>query len=116
MHRVRFRFGGHGSWLEWKAGVSTQTPEKLFVKDLGLKEGEYVTAIAMAYGDVDKGFYTGSKWAMIPSDQWYNEKYAGKRCRDFYYGVKATESLEPVGGAGEEPDCFIGSHYFIHGV
>lgn len=89
-------------WLEWKAGVSTQTPEKLFVKDLGLQEGEYVTAIAMAYGDVDKGFFTGSKWAMIPSDQWYNEKYAGKRCRDFYYGVKATESLEPVGGTGEE--------------
>ena len=45
-------------WKLWKAGVSTTAAEDLKVSDLGLAEGEKVTAIRFEYGRVEEGFTT----------------------------------------------------------
>ncbi len=43
-------------WRLWKRDVSSTTAEKLAVADLGLEEGEVVTAVRLEYGRVEKGF------------------------------------------------------------
>lgn len=46
----------YAGWRLWKQDVSTATVEKLAVSDLGLEEGEVVTAIRLEYGRVEKDF------------------------------------------------------------
>ena len=45
-------------WKLWKEGVSAATKMRLDVDDLGLAEGEYVTAIRFEHGRVEDGFST----------------------------------------------------------
>ena len=45
-------------WKLWKGGVSTTVAETLDVSQLGLAADEYVTAIRLEYGRVEKGFTT----------------------------------------------------------
>lgn len=45
-------------WKLWKADVSATEAEDLKVSDLGLAEGEHVTAIRFEYGRVEAGFTT----------------------------------------------------------
>lgn len=46
----------YAGWRLWKQDVSTAAVEKLAVSDLGLEEGEVVTAIRLEYGRVEKDF------------------------------------------------------------
>lgn len=46
----------YAGWRLWKQDVSTAAVEKLDVSDLGLEEGEVVTAIRLEYGRVEKDF------------------------------------------------------------
>lgn len=46
----------YAGWRLWKQDVSTAAVEKLDVSDLGLEEGEVVTAIRLEYGRVAKDF------------------------------------------------------------
>lgn len=46
----------YAGWRLWKQDVSTAAVEKLVVSDLGLEEGEVVTAIRLEYGRVEKDF------------------------------------------------------------
>ena len=45
-------------WKLWKSGISTTVAETLDVSQLGLADDEYVTAIRLEYGRVEKGFTT----------------------------------------------------------
>lgn len=46
----------YAGWRLWKQDVSTAAVEKLTASDLGLEEGEVVTAIRLEYGRVEKDF------------------------------------------------------------
>lgn len=53
----------YAGWRLWKQDVSTAAVEKLAVSDLGLEEGEVVTAIRLEYGRVEKDFTSrASEW------------------------------------------------------
>lgn len=53
----------YAGWRLWKQDVSTAVVEKLAVSDLGLEEGEVVTAIRLEYGRVEKDFTSrASEW------------------------------------------------------
>lgn len=53
----------YAGWRLWKQDVSTAAVEKLDVSDLGLEEGEVVTAIRLEYGRVEKDFTSrASEW------------------------------------------------------
>lgn len=53
----------YAGWRLWKQDVSTAAVEKLAVSDLGLEEGEVVTAISLEYGRVEKDFTSrASEW------------------------------------------------------
>lgn len=43
-------------WHLWKEGVSTDIPETLDVEDLGLQEGERITAVRLEFGRVEENF------------------------------------------------------------
>lgn len=45
-------------WKLWRADVPTTVAAELAVADLGLEEGEHVTAIRFEYGRVEQGFTT----------------------------------------------------------
>jgi len=45
-------------WRLWRADVPTTAAAELAVADLGLEEGEHVTAIRFEYGRVEQGFTT----------------------------------------------------------
>lgn len=45
-------------WRLWRADVPTTVAAELAVADLGLEEGEHVTAIRFEYGRVEQGFTT----------------------------------------------------------
>ena len=45
-------------WKLWRADVPTTEATELAVADLGLEEGEHVTAIRFEYGRVEQGFTT----------------------------------------------------------
>lgn len=45
-------------WRLWRADVPTTEAAELAVSDLGLEEGEHVTAIRFEYGRVEQGFTT----------------------------------------------------------
>ncbi len=45
-------------WRLWKAEVPTAEAQKLDVSELGLEEGEAITAVRLEYGRVEKGFAT----------------------------------------------------------
>ncbi len=65
-----FNFEG---WQLWKQDVSTLESSILFIEELELDEGEYVTALAFEHGRVEKGFGT------LPQDdaQWERrDRYA----------------------------------------
>ena len=50
----------------WSQDLSTQESTTLFVEDLQLKEGEYITALAFEHGRVEEGFGTLSQ----EDEQW----------------------------------------------
>lgn len=53
----------YAGWRLWKQDVSTAAVEKLAVSELGLEEGEVVTAIRLEYGRVEKDFTSRvSEW------------------------------------------------------
>ncbi len=49
------------NWRLWSQDLSTQESTTLFVEDLQLKEGEYITALAFEHGRVEEGFGTLSQ-------------------------------------------------------
>lgn len=54
------------NWRLWSQDLSTQESTTLFVEDLQLKEGEYITALAFEHGRVEEGFGTLSQ----EDEQW----------------------------------------------
>lgn len=54
------------NWHLWSQDLSTQESTTLFVEDLQLKEGEYITALAFEHGRVEEGFGTLSQ----EDEQW----------------------------------------------
>lgn len=54
------------NWCLWSQNLSTQESTTLFVEDLQLKEGEYITALAFEHGRVEEGFGTLSQ----EDEQW----------------------------------------------
>lgn len=54
------------NWRLWRQDLSTQESTTLFVEDLQLKEGEYITALAFEHGRVEEGFGTLSQ----EDEQW----------------------------------------------
>lgn len=54
------------NWRLWSQELSTQESTTLFVEDLQLKEGEYITALAFEHGRVEEGFGTLSQ----EDEQW----------------------------------------------
>ena len=54
------------NWRLWSQDLSTQESTTLFVEDLQLKEGEYITALAFEHGRVEEGFGTSSQ----EDEQW----------------------------------------------
>lgn len=54
------------NWRLWSQNLSTQESTTLFVEDLQLKEGEYITALAFEHGRVEEGFGTLSQ----EDEQW----------------------------------------------
>lgn len=54
------------NWRLWSQDLSTQESTTLFVKDLQLEEGEYITALAFEHGRVEEGFGTLSQ----EDEQW----------------------------------------------
>lgn len=54
------------NWRLWSQDLSTQESTTLFVEDLQLKEGEYITALALEHGRVEEGFGTLSQ----EDEQW----------------------------------------------
>ena len=60
------------NWRLWSQDLSTQESTTLFVEDLQLKEGEYITALAFEHGRVEEGFGTLSQ----EDEQWNrHERY-----------------------------------------
>ena len=60
------------NWRLWSQDLSTQESTTLFVEDLQLKEGEYITALAFEHGRVEEGFGTLSQ----EDEQWnHRERY-----------------------------------------
>lgn len=49
------------NWRLWSQDLPTQESTTLFVEDLQLKEGEYITALAFEHGRVEEGFGTLSQ-------------------------------------------------------
>ena len=47
-------------WLLWAQGLSTTETTQLFVEDLALAVGEYITGVRYEYGSVEAGFTTGN--------------------------------------------------------
>lgn len=70
-------------WRVWAVDVSTLESSELAVSDLGLAEGEWVTAIAFEHGRVEAGFGTNAQDASA-----WNR-------RDRYERIDLTDSLEP---------------------
>lgn len=54
------------NWRLWSQDLSTQESTTLFVEDLQLEEGEYITALAFEHGRVEEGFGTLSQ----EDEQW----------------------------------------------
>lgn len=54
------------NWRLWSQDLSTQESTTLFVEDLQLKKGEYITALAFEHGRVEEGFGTLSQ----EDEQW----------------------------------------------
>lgn len=54
------------NWRLWSQDLSTQESTTLFVEDLQLKEGEYITALVFEHGRVEEGFGTLSQ----EDEQW----------------------------------------------
>lgn len=54
------------NWRLWSQDLSTQESTTLFVEDLQLKEGEYITTLAFEHGRVEEGFGTLSQ----EDEQW----------------------------------------------
>ena len=60
------RMYNFNNWRLWSQDLSTQESTTLFVEDLQLKEGEYITALAFEHGRVEEGFGTLSQ----EDEQW----------------------------------------------
>lgn len=60
------RMHNFDNWRLWSQDLSTQESTTLFVEDLQLKEGEYITALAFEHGRVEEGFGTLSQ----EDEQW----------------------------------------------
>jgi uncharacterized surface anchored protein/endonuclease YncB( thermonuclease family) len=97
----RMAYSNQGGWQIWAEGISATEQSRLDVSALGLAPGEYITGLKVAYGGVDVGFYTGSRYG---SDSPVNGlgPLATATAKDWSYAVMATEALLPYDRWGNE--------------
>lgn len=93
----------HG-WNLWKEEVSSTQRQMLTVDDLGLADGEYLTAIRLEYGCVERGFKAGEPYdaADNPQDPWYMEKGASTNTSALIYAVECPDELRLLSSDGVE--------------
>ena len=103
----------YAGWRLWKQDVSTAAVEKLAVSDLGLEEGEVVTAIRLEYGRVEKDFTSrASEWdrddlkdphddlgTIDPTHKDHAMKVSGRAAVTLEDGSKTTMSLADLTAA-----------------
>lgn len=103
----------YAGWRLWKQDVSTAAVEKLAVSDLGLEEGEVVTAIRLEYGRVEKDFTSrASEWdrddlkdphddlgTIDPTHKDHAMKVSGRAAVTLEDGSKTTMSLADLAAA-----------------
>lgn len=103
----------YAGWRLWKQDVSTAAVEKLAVSDLGLEEGEVVTAIRLEYGRVEKDFTSrASEWdrddlkdphddlgTIDPTHKDHAMKVPGRAAVTLEDGSKTTMSLADLTAA-----------------
>ncbi len=91
-------------WRLWKEGVVSTQCQMLSVDDLGLADGEYLTAIRLEYGCVERGFKAGERYDGIgdPGDPWYAEEGERASTSALVYTVECPEGLRPRSSGGRE--------------
>lgn len=91
-------------WKLWANDVDCSTQTHLVVADIGLSEGEYITALRFEHGSVEVGFSTDAteSWSTNTDGTASAASEAAEKLRPVTYLVIANSGLEPVDAEGNE--------------
>ena len=104
-------YSNEPGWRIWAEELSTTTQTRLDVADLDLAEDEYIIALKIVYGGVERGFYTGSGWKTMEEIHTIGHVEAlstaamssrSEPLEDWWYAVVATQGLRTYDEVGNE--------------